>query len=288
MNSLAFACLSQFTVVSGHGMITFPPSRPGGNLTVAAANHFCGETPTPGGRGRGMCSFYSHGEEIPSAPTIPYDSALVTIGCAGKNRTIDCTATHPWRAPGSAPVISPCGVSGGGPGRDGDMTDGRDLLPVPEAERAVWKIGTVVEVGWAIFANHRGGYSWRLCPAGEDLTEECFQRHPLDLLGSQTTVLFTNGTRQAVSTMRTSEGTTPKSSQWTRNPVPRASDGPGFPFPIDGLQSDFCDYSLVDKLLVPDVSPGSWVLGWRWDCEESPQVWQGCADITIVAPEVSI
>ena len=31
------------------------------------------------------------------------------------------------------------------------------------------------QVGWGIIANHGGGYSYRLCKEGEDLTEECFQ-----------------------------------------------------------------------------------------------------------------
>jgi hypothetical protein len=30
---------------------------------------------------------------------------------------------------------------------------------------------------------------------------------------------------------------------------------------------------------------GEYVLSWRWDVEQSPQVWANCADITIVDPE---
>jgi hypothetical protein len=33
-----------------------------------------------------------------------------------------------------------------------------------------------------------------------------------------------------------------------------------------------------------DITPGEYVLGWRWDCEESTQVWSGCADVTIISP----
>ena len=29
------------------------------------------------------------------------------------------------------------------------------------------------------------------------------------------------------------------------------------------------------------TKPGKWVLQWRWDCEESDQIWASCADITI-------
>ena len=35
------------------------------------------------------------------------------------------------------------------------------------------------KVGWGILANHGGGYSYRLCRVGEQLTEECFQKTPL-------------------------------------------------------------------------------------------------------------
>ena len=32
-----------------------------------------------------------------------------------------------------------------------------------------------------VLNNHGGGYSYRLCPAGEKLTEECFQKHPQEI-----------------------------------------------------------------------------------------------------------
>ena len=31
------------------------------------------------------------------------------------------------------------------------------------------------------------------------------------------------------------------------------------------------------------MAPGSYLLSWRWDCEESTQVWQNCADVELVA-----
>jgi len=39
-------------------------------------------------------------------------------------------------------------------------------------------------------------------------------------------------------------------------------------------------FSVMDEVNVPNV-PGEYVLGWRWDCEETDQVWNSCADITI-------
>jgi hypothetical protein len=42
--------------------------------------------------------------------------------------------------------------------------------------------------------------------------------------------------------------------------------------------------SIVDIVMVPvGTPPGEYVLGWRWDVEETAQVWTSCADITIVA-----
>lgn len=41
---------------------------------------------------------------------------------------------------------------------------------------------------------------------------------------------------------------------------------------------------IVDKVMVPTtIAPGDYVLGFRWDCEETTQVWSSCADITIVS-----
>ena len=42
--------------------------------------------------------------------------------------------------------------------------------------------------------------------------------------------------------------------------------------------------TTYDRLRVPEhLPPGEYVLGFRWDCESSAQVWQSCADITITA-----
>jgi hypothetical protein len=40
-------------------------------------------------------------------------------------------------------------------------------------------------------------------------------------------------------------------------------------------------YSLVDKVQVPEQK-GEYILSFRWDCEQTAQVWNSCADIFIV------
>ena len=49
-----------------------------------------------------------------------------------------------------------------------------------------------------------------------------------------------------------------------------------------GFGKSIWDWSVLDKMQIPeDIESGDYVLSWRWDCEESTQVWQNCADITI-------
>ena len=39
---------------------------------------------------------------------------------------------------------------------------------------------------------------------------------------------------------------------------------------------------VEDTIQIPeDIEAGEYVLGWRWDCEETTQIWQSCSDITI-------
>jgi len=168
-------------------------------------------------------------------------------------------------------------------------------------------------VFWGINANHGGGYNFRLCPYSGDrntLTEECFQTLPLKFAGDIQWVQYQNGTRVEFKAKRVSVGTTPKGSQWTRNPIPACSDlhggsdnvticprgtqfqppGPGlYGFGLHdglhynlGIKFDF-HWSIVDRLEVPvDLKPGRYAFSWRWDCEQSAQVWSSCADVTIV------
>ena len=40
---------------------------------------------------------------------------------------------------------------------------------------------------------------------------------------------------------------------------------------------------VLDELRVPaTLRPGAYVLGFRWDCDASSQVWQQCSDIELV------
>lgn len=163
------------------------------------------------------------------------------------------------------------------------MTDG---IHLPKTNRTLWQAGSTVKVAWADEVNHGGGYAYRLCPAAEEQTESCFQRNHLDFVGNTSVVHWTNGTEVTIPARTLSVGTVPAGSQWRRNPFPTIQVGDiskDFPAPCPGCGSGLMnDYSVVDRVAVPvGIAPGEYTLSWRWDCEVTPQVWSGCADVTV-------
>lgn len=228
----------------------------------------------------------------------------------------------------------------------------------PEDEQPVakWVAGGEAEVAQGgMYANHGGGYQWRLCPA-EQFTadgvanEACFQSTPLEYASSKSQIRFGagNGTWEEYASgakaggdasravefdaVRVTDdntgGVMPRGSTWTQLPVPNC--GPGqenflceqpsylgsqplnlnFPTAADGaygygysrdertvvLKSNakavlkklaqvdkHYDFTVVDKVKVP-TRTGRYVLSWRWDCEDTAQVWTNCALVDIEAP----
>ena len=249
--------------------------------------------------------------------------SLLTTQCAGSPRCEQegCAGSRlarmPWRAPGSAVLTGgPCGTIGwDGAVPKGAIMRGTDLLP--STEPPVWRIGGVEKVAWGLAVNHGGGYSYRLCkaPTGnssqltDELTEECFQRTVLRFEGNTSTIVGPRG--ETFFTIPASRFITPDGAEWTRNPVPDTTgadadandDAPNFPPPVPGLAGHCCDegcpdgcgdgfgrhgfgriWNIMDQVRVPRrLSPGDYVLSWRWDAEELPQVWTNCADVRLQA-----
>jgi hypothetical protein len=49
--------------------------------------------------------------------------------------------------------------------------------------------------------------------------------------------------------------------------------------------SEWGPYNLeiVDMVAMPEnIPPGPYIVGFRWDCEESNQIWASCSDIDII------
>ena len=65
-------------------------------------------------------------------------------------------------------------------------------------------------------------------------------------------------------------GTTPKGSEWAKVNLPKKAQG------ID-------QWAFKDLVEVPEtLEPGEYVLSFRWDSQQTPQVWNSCANIEIV------
>lgn len=175
----------------------------------------------------------------------------------------------------------------------------------------VWRAGQRVEAKLSVRANHGGGWSFRLCPASQPLTEACMQKTPLDF-AQRTWLEFRNGSRLEVNGLYLTTGTFPPNSMWALNPLPgtggaaRGSFSPPCggtdnrtnttdPTPSWGngtsrawdASSPLCEgtfpfgVNVIHELEVPDVPAGEYVLGFRYDSENTAQVWQQCADIVI-------
>eukprot|EP00039_Didymoeca_costata_P016271 m.287891 g.287891 ORF g.287891 m.287891 type:complete len:373 (-) comp16368_c0_seq18:199-1317(-) len=274
-------------------------------------------------------------------PTLPYYAW--TMNRWAKEGTVNDTYRyHPWRAPGSAPVIDACGMAGGRHSSDpgggdaefiatpwakmGDLGSQVLLKGPPSAD---WTAGSTVEVAWGIRFNHGGGYQYRLCPASEPLTEACFQKYPLNFSGNPI-LRWNNGSQLEINGTFVSTGTQPPGSTWQMNPIPRidfdsksSGQPPGWSgcdMPARGLacrqfdppckeqlwdgipwhgtndphdhrnvdvqgdcSGDLTLASIVDHVVIPkDLPAGDYVLGFRWDCEETAQIWSSCADVNIL------
>ena len=145
-----------------------------------------------------------------------------------------------------------------------------------------WTRGQIAEVFWASGAKHRGGYAYRLCkvPDGgiSKITEQCFEDGHLDFSGAiswiqrKATTDFDPNNWEAIDAVRTKIGTNPVGSEWTKITLPEHE-------PVKG----FGGWAFKDLVVVPeDLEPGQYVLSWRWDCQNSPQIWSSCANINII------
>eukprot|EP00940_MAST-03C_sp_MAST-3C-sp2_P001904 g1904.t1 len=204
---------------------------------------------------------------------------------------------------------------------------GSHLPPIPREARTEWKRGSFVEVAWGVRYNHGGGYQYRLCPADQDLTEECFQKMPLEFDRMRQALRWNDGKttyalkEQAIFVDGVNV-TYPPGSTWASKlglanedscpgPTTRAAGSPpgclAFDAPCpwdqyktrgllpcnqsegtrlrnnahgrslrcdgDGMSecsSDWVVGVISDHVYIPsDIPAGDYVLGWRWDAEES-------------------
>eukprot|EP00937_MAST-01D_sp_MAST-1D-sp2_P002343 g2343.t1 len=165
-------------------------------------------------------------------PTLPREAWTLNMDVE-EGSDEDSYRFNPWRAPGYAPVVDPCGQAGGEfayqkiggesvfynttVARKGML--GSRLPPTPPALRPKWAAG----------AAHGGGYAYRLCPANEPggLTEDCFQRHHLDFDPTKQVLKWNNGSLQfpmGDKAVFVAGNATKNGAMWARNPIPRIWD----------------------------------------------------------------
>merc|ERR1712114_6899 len=238
--------------------------------------------------------WFSNGVKNPHHATITQYMAQEEVTCTGQaGHHGDPDKKFPWNAPGTAPIYGSCGTLGGNPegcnqDKFGDCcSDHCDSFAFgknaeeyewPDAAVTEWRAGSLQEVVWYVGANHAGGYAYRLCKAGEDLTEECFSKNYLEFEGDLQWVNYgmdrKTGKRTEVKALQTTEGTTPSGSMWRANPLVPHMEHHG--------DSDHGHGHIIDYVKVPeDLERGEYVLSLRWDSKCSPQVWTSCANIII-------
>ena len=86
---------------------------------------------------------------------------------------------------------------------------------------------TLSRLSVSLCISRSGGYAYRLCPADQPLTEDCFQAHHLAFEPGSQVLVWSNGSLSwpmKSSAVYVQEGTYPPGSMWARNPLPRIWD----------------------------------------------------------------
>ncbi len=115
------------------------------------------------------------------------------------------------------------------------------------------------------------GSEWRRIPfpaCNCDLGENCYFKEGDD----------------AVEEVEKKKGGAESAYEQQPNAPKRCPTGTQFPVPAEDLYGygDVPPVLVVDTLKVPaHFEEGDYVLSWRWDCEQTPQIWNTCADVTV-------
>jgi len=185
-------------------------------------------------------------------------------------------------------------------------------------DNPVWKAGSQQKVSYSIFANHGGGFQYRICPIdylrNGNLDEGCFVA--LEFVGETSWFEYydlSNETDVSIpfTSVRVNDANTngvlPKGSTWTQIGLPSCQDetskiceSPDFenevskqgiygwimgnPSSLSPALAEIVQsggFEIADKIQVPEGLSGDYVFSWRWDSEQTPQVWTQCSIVTI-------
>jgi len=207
----------------------------------------------------------------------------------------------PWAAPGRAPAAGGgCGVFGGNPygcpAHNDDRPPGSECrnkgqsgiktksifskgsravdLEFPEAALITkWKQNSVQDVMWVSKGGHGGGYTYRLCAMPAELTtgltEECFADNVLEFWEPYTMIRVEGEENLGKWTKVAKEDLLFDGNWWRQT------------HKSEGKKGDRVMSFRKDTVEVPNLPVGLYVLSFRWDTENAPQVWMSCSYILI-------
>jgi len=315
----SLALFFNFYDTEGHGAMYYPMVwHATSECTPDMSPHDCkftlkvpdppgGETCTHNSTTNGCSRQGSHTAWFTNFTSVPEVTLQEEMFDAWQRRD-SAAGLHPWNSPGAAPTFgNGCGLNGGNPdGCDGeDLTYGRccgggahgmgcggyvggksalehyddGLFGTPHETK--WKRGEPQEVYWNSGAKHRGGYAYRLCRVHNGkyshVTEQCFQEGHLKFHGNTAWIYwhpndeyFHEDGWLPIPLVTTTHGTTPEGSEWAKIDLPHKPE-----------KDDA--WAFKDLVEVPEsLEPGHYVLSFRWDCQDTPQVWNACANIHVV------
>jgi hypothetical protein len=210
-----------------------------------------------------------------------------------------CALQDGVRVDGRNPYYSPGAaiVAGSSSGRQGPCGRGSGNYNSPGGAWGVnivstYTAGDVIQVDVCWSADHRGGYSYRMCPdqnlvnkfitpgyrpseTEEQQLEDCFQGNvmPCNFPGQP------HPDRCKMSSATNCQPGDPcnQKSDWFHAPT-----STGFPL-VPGVQCNAGNGQTTDYVQIPANFPASnhTLLGWRWDADQTSQLYLNCADVAI-------
>jgi len=218
-------------------------------------------------------------------------------------------------------ALPPQGIPQGRDGKDmPELADVETIWPAGSVQEVAWAIHANHGGGYAYRLCPKSAEATEECFQSHHLTfasDQTWIQYGSD-----------SSNRTAIKAHRVSVGTNPPNSQWTKNPLPACGDKSGGvskgancayppmfeePFPgFYGYGAAACSilteeggnkcsaeeeatirekfsFNIIDTVKVPsNLPPGGYLLSFRWDVEQTPQVWAQCADVTIVATDGNV
>ena len=196
---------------------------------------------------------------------------------------------RPWAEPGkSVSNVGPCGMKSYGQKTNWNHPE-HGWGPV----QATFNAGEVIDISWCVsnHADHGGLYSYRMCsdpnitakfidgaytPNEGDMAEmeDCFQKGILactDVPGQKCPVHPDCKDGWGCMQSRAWFNCGPKDGGRCRsrgNETCTTHEGPGT--------------ILRDQVKLPNLVSNHTLIGFRWDCQDTPQLWLHCADVTLL------